>query len=265
MSSSKPSQKLNLKLNELANSTENVGKLATEVKKNQSKLLHLANSTISYISQLKSDFKKKTISSNDLADKLIETMKNIKTTLNTKPDKADIDNTLEQLEQVLQGETVIDSEKPSSVDTDESTTNESEDDKSEKNDPEKTNPKKTDSVEDNPELKKSSEGKGLIARAFNTVNTAVENLLDKPNVKELEVDKSEVDNPNVNNQKGGFRYRSSDNYKSKKSKKSKRSTKYLKKNKRSSNNTVKKKSPLKKNLSRKKLSSKNKRRTSSRK
>ena len=108
MNPPRPSKKLNLKLSELATSSQSVESLAREVQKNQEKLYNLANSTLSYISQLKSEFKKKTLSSNELANKLSDTMKNITKTLKTKPAKADIDNTLEQLEKVLQGETVID-------------------------------------------------------------------------------------------------------------------------------------------------------------
>ena len=116
MNPPRPSQKLNLKLSELATSSQSVESLAREVQKNQEKLYNLANSTLSYISQLKSEFKKKTLSSNELANKLSDTMKNITKTLKTKPAKADIDNTLEQLEKVLQGETVIDRDSKTTED-----------------------------------------------------------------------------------------------------------------------------------------------------
>jgi hypothetical protein len=116
MNPPRPSQKLNLKLSELATSSQSVESLAREVQKNQVKLYNLANSTLSYISQLKSEFKKKTLSSNELANKLSDTMKNITKTLKTKPAKADIDNTLEQLEKVLQGETVIDRDSKTTED-----------------------------------------------------------------------------------------------------------------------------------------------------
>ncbi len=59
MNPPRPSQKLNLKLSELATSSQSVESLAREVQKNQVKLYNLANSTLSYISQLKSEFKKK--------------------------------------------------------------------------------------------------------------------------------------------------------------------------------------------------------------
>ena len=108
MNNPRPSKKLNSKLTELATSSQSVEKLAREVKKKQARLLTLSSSIMSYITQLKSEFKGKTLSSIDLADKLMDTMKNIQETLKTKPVKADIDHTLEQLEQVLQGETVID-------------------------------------------------------------------------------------------------------------------------------------------------------------
>ena len=59
MSSNSTSKNLNFKLNELSSSTENVERLAIQVKTDHDKLFKLANSTISYITQLKSDFKKK--------------------------------------------------------------------------------------------------------------------------------------------------------------------------------------------------------------
>ena len=65
---------LDKKLSELESKASTVETLAEQVKRNEKNLVNLANSTISYISQLKASYNKKQITSNDLATKLIEQM-----------------------------------------------------------------------------------------------------------------------------------------------------------------------------------------------
>ena len=70
MSSPDMSKSLETKLKELESKAEAIEKLATKVKENEKKLYDLANSTMSYISQLKGKHKNNDLSSVALADKL---------------------------------------------------------------------------------------------------------------------------------------------------------------------------------------------------
>ena len=117
MDSPDVSKSLESKLTELETKAGSIEKLAKEVKENEKKLYDLANSTISYISQLKSKHKDNNISSVALADKLEKLMEKIEKDLGGDPGKASIDKTIEDLQKILKSSKSsdsTDSDKPSS-------------------------------------------------------------------------------------------------------------------------------------------------------
>lgn len=122
MDSPDVSKSLESKLTELETKAGSIEKLAKEVKENEKKLYDLANSTISYISQLKGKHKDNNISSVALADKLERLMEKIEKDLGGDPEKASIDKTIEDLQKILKSSKSsdsTDSDKPSSSDVEE--------------------------------------------------------------------------------------------------------------------------------------------------
>ena len=134
MSSPDMSKSLETKLKELESKAEAIEKLATKVKENEKKLYDLANSTMSYISQLKGKHKNNDLSSVALADKLEGLMEKIEKDLGKEPSKESIDKTIDDLQKILQSSKSTDSDEPSS----------------------KKNPKE-------------EEGTGILDKAFNTL------------------------------------------------------------------------------------------------
>lgn len=109
MSSPNVSKSLESKLTELETKAVAIEKLATQVKENEKKLHELANSTISYISQLKGKHKDNNLSSVALADKLEKLMEKIEKELGGDPEKITIDKTIEDLQKILQASKSSDS------------------------------------------------------------------------------------------------------------------------------------------------------------
>jgi hypothetical protein len=101
-SSEELSKTLEDSLRKLETKTGNIERLAIEVKENEKRLSDIANSTISYISQLKSQFNAKIISGTSLANNIIGKMDEILISLKKDPKKISIDETLEQLQGILQ-------------------------------------------------------------------------------------------------------------------------------------------------------------------
>ena len=114
MSSPDMSKSLETKLKELESKAEAIEKLATKVKENEKKLYDLANSTMSYISQLKGKHKNNDLSSVALADKLEGLMEKIEKDLGKEPSKESIDKTIDDLQKILQSSKSTDSDEPSS-------------------------------------------------------------------------------------------------------------------------------------------------------
>ena len=101
-SSEELSKTLEDSLRKLETKTSNIERLAIEVKENEKRLSDIANSTISYISQLKSQCNAKIISGTSLADNIMKQMDKILISLKRDPKKKSIDETLEQLQGILQ-------------------------------------------------------------------------------------------------------------------------------------------------------------------
>ena len=101
-SSDELSKTLERSLSELEAKASSIERLALEVKNNEKRLHDIANSTISYISQLKSQCNSKVISGSALADKLLTQMDKIISSLKADPKKESIDETLTQLQDILQ-------------------------------------------------------------------------------------------------------------------------------------------------------------------
>lgn len=106
-SSSELSKTLDGKLSTLEQKASTIEALAAEVKSNEKRLYEIANSTLAYISQLKSQHRAKHLSSNELAEKLSTHMDKIERQLRADPSKASIDKTINDLQRILQ-------ERPSS-------------------------------------------------------------------------------------------------------------------------------------------------------
>ena len=223
MDSPDVSKSLESKLTELETKAGSIEKLAKEVKENEKKLYDLANSTISYISQLKGKHKDNNISSVALADKLERLMEKIEKDLGGDPGKASIDKTIEDLQKILKSSKSsdsTDSDKPSSSDVGEK--------------------KGTgilgkalstlsnilpgdDSKEKTGDSAEKKEGEAASDKSNEKPRVAVEDAADKPAIsgidKAVEAVKSSQEGPNP--MEGGFRYSS----KSKKSKKRRKSRK----------------------------------------
>ncbi len=101
-SSSELSNTLEVSLRELETKATTIEQLALEVKNNEKRLYDIANSTISYISQLKAKCNAKAITGPALADKLRAQMDKIISSLKTDPKKESIDRTLSELQGILQ-------------------------------------------------------------------------------------------------------------------------------------------------------------------
>ena len=101
-SSDELSKTLERSLSELETKASSIERLALEVKDNEKRLHDIANSTISYISQLKSQCNAKVISGSALADKLLIQMDKIISSLKSDPKKESMDETLAQLQNILQ-------------------------------------------------------------------------------------------------------------------------------------------------------------------
>lgn len=114
MSSPDMSKSLEAKLKELESKAEAIEKLATKVKENEKKLYDLANSTISYISQLKGKHKNNDLSSVALADKLEGLMEKIEKDLGKEPSKESIDKTIDDLQKILQSSKSNNNDEPPS-------------------------------------------------------------------------------------------------------------------------------------------------------
>ena len=172
MSSPDMSKSLETKLKELESKAEAIEKLATKVKENEKKLYDLANSTMSYISQLKGKHKNNDLSSVALADKLEGLMEKIEKDLGKEPSKESIDKTIDDLQKILQSSKSTDSDEPSS----------------------KKNPKE-------------EEGTGILDKAFNTLA----NLIPGSDSKDADsnaadskaVDSKAVDSTDVTDKSGG--------------------------------------------------------------
>ena len=217
---------LDKKLSELESKASTVETLAEQVKRNEKNLVNLANSTISYISQLKASYNKKQITSNDLATKLIEQMNKISKKLSSEPEQSSISKTIDDLQNIL-GDSGEQSSSSSVGASDSKSKNpsSSSEKKEEKGILGKamdaiTNLVSPDSTEKDTAEKKEENvvveaGKGL-EKDVEKISQGAESQVDKV-VKEIE---------GMRNQQGGYRYSPSKKYKksTRTSKNSKRKT-----------------------------------------